>query len=132
MWECYRYHLCKIKISVSEFVYRNKNIKRLMQDYSNLMSQLLTFNFKTRRTTNTKLGNVLTFMWIQHKKQNTYKIISYRKSLKETFWKTAIVENSNEFEIHHSILFNNGFHFRKSLIKCSCSYFRCICLSQGN
>ena len=71
-------------------------------------------------------------MWIPHSKQNTYKIISYRKSLKETFWKTGVVENSNEFEIHHSILFNNGFYFRKSLIKCSCSYFLCIFLSQGD
>ena len=92
----------------------------------------ITFNFKLRRTTNTKLGNTLTLMWIPHSKQNTYKIISYRKSLKETFWKTGVVENSNEFEIHHSILFNNGFYFRKPFIKCSCSYFLCIFLSQGD
>ena len=87
-------------------------------------------NFKPRRTTNTKLGNAWTFMWTQHKKQNTYKVISCRKSLKETFWKTNVVENSNESEIHHAILFNNGFLFKKSLIKCCCSYFPCICLSQ--
>ena len=91
IWECYRYPLCKIKISVSEFVYRNKNIKRLMQDYSNLMSQLLTFNFKTRRTTNIKLGNVLTFMWIQHNKQNTklfnIEKVSKRHSEKQRLWK---------------------------------------------
>ena len=70
-------------------------------------------------------------MWIQHKKRNTYKIISCIKSIKETFRRTTVVENSNEFRIHHAILFNNDYLFRKSLIKCSCSYYPRICLSQG-
>ena len=91
---------------------------------------LITFNFKPRRIPNTKLGNALTFVWIQHKKRNTYKIILYRKSLKETFRKTTVVEKSNEIGIHHVILFNDCFLFRKSLTKCPCSCFPCIYLSQ--
>ena len=42
-----------------------------MPDYSNLMAQVYS-TFKPRRTTNTKLGNALTFMWTQHKKQNYF------------------------------------------------------------
>ena len=93
---------------------------------------LITFNFKTRRTPNTKLGNALTFAWIQHKKRNTYKIISCIKSPKETLRRTTVVENSNDLGIHCPILFNNGYLFRKFLIKCSCSYFPWIGLSEGD